>query len=286
MELNYKFTKTIFPSNTLREKIVHTVIYESQSMKEIIRRFIREEKVTKQAIYKALRSLIRDEILIKQKKQIVINRKWLSQMKNLIITSERIIGLDKEKMIFAPLSFKKQTTFRFKNIESLDIYCGHLILTLADHFKDKPFFFFNHHEWFVYDRPLSETYLYETVADKGYKIFLTLGKDTPLSRNFRKKFEKGSVQIAVDESYNFAITDYLCVVEDFVIIARYDKKTSEDIDKLMTETDVMDKNKIAQLSKITTSCRDARIIIIRNKLRAQKIRRALAKNFVIKKSEL
>ena len=159
-------------------------------------------------------------------------------------------------------------------------------MTLADHFKDKPFFFFNHHEWFIYDRPLSETYLYETVAERGYKVFLTLGKDTRLARDFRKRFEKGNVQIAIDDSYKFPITDYLCVVEDFIIIARYDKKTSADINRLMTEAGIMDENRIAQLSKILTSCRDARIIIIRNKQRAQKIRRSLAKNFVIKKSEL
>jgi len=286
MKLNYKFTKALFPSNTLKEKIVREVAHEPQNTNVLISNFLKTDGVTRQAIYKALRSLLSEEIIIKQKRLILINRVWLSQMRHFITKSERTMGIEKENAIFDPLSFKRKTSIRFKNTESLDIYCGHLILTLADHFKDKPFFFFNHHEWFIYDRPLSETYLYETVAERGYKIFLTLGKDTRLARDFRKGFEKENVQIAIDEFYNVPITDYLCVVEDFIIIARYDKKTAEAINKLMTEADVMDENKLAQLSKITTSCRDARIIITRNKLRAQKIRRALAKNFVIKKSEL
>ncbi|MEK7150519.1 MAG: hypothetical protein AAB736_02835 [Patescibacteria group bacterium] len=286
MELNYKFTKSLFPSNTLKEKVVYAVARKSRNTNELISHFFKAEGVTKQAVYKALRSLLREEIVIKQRKQVVINSAWLSQMKQLVATGERTIGADKEKTIFGPLSFKRKITLRFKNTESLDIYSGHLLLTLADHFKDKPFFFFNHHEWFIYDRPLSETYLYETVAEKGYKIFLTLGKNTSLARDFKRKFEKGNVQIAIDDSYKFPITDYLFVVEDFIIIARYDKKISEDINKLMTETDIMNENEIARLGKILVSCRDARIIIVRNKLRAQKIRRALAKNFVIKKSEL
>lgn len=286
MKVNYKFTKALFPSNTLKERIVREIAHKPQNASDLVSDFLKADGVTKQAVYKALRSLMREEIIIKQKRLIMINSVWLSQMRHFIVKSERAVGAGREETIFGSLPFKRKTTLRFKNTESLDIYCGHLILTLADHFKDKPFFFFNHHEWFIYDRPLSETYLYETVAERGYKVFLTIGKDTPLARDFRKRFEKGNVQIAIDESYRFPITDYLCVVEDFIIIARYGEKTSADIDKLMIKTDTMDEKRVAQLSKILISCRDARIIIVRNKLRARKIRRALAKNFVIKKGEL
>ena len=95
MKLNYKFTKSLFPSNTLKERIVHKVAHKPQNTNDLVSNFLKTEGVTKQAVYKALRSLLREEIVVKQKRFIVINSVWLSQMTHFIMKCEGNINSEK-----------------------------------------------------------------------------------------------------------------------------------------------------------------------------------------------
>ena len=71
MKLNFKFTKALFPSNTLKERILCEVSHKPQNTNDLVSNFLKTEGVTKQAVYKALRSLVREEIVIKQNRSII-----------------------------------------------------------------------------------------------------------------------------------------------------------------------------------------------------------------------
>ncbi len=286
MVVNFKFKNGLVSSGTLRDKIIVLLGEKPLSGSDIVVVFCNSNNVTPQAVYKALRVLVHEEIIVKEKQLFTLNALWLSHMRKFIDMSEYILGVHHEQSFFDPLSKSRQITLRFKNTELLDIYCGHLLLTLFDRFKGKPIFFYNHHEWFIYDRPLSENYLYEKVAESGHRVFLTLGADTSLARSFRKKFEKGNIQITIDESFSIPITDYICIIGEYIITARYDRSTVQAIDNLFKVATFTTEDDSKKLRKILDNCTDARIIINRNNKRAQKLRKKLAKNFIIKKEEL
>lgn len=115
-------------------------------------------------------------------------------------------------------------------------------------------------------------------------MFLTLGANTSLARLFRKKFEKGNIQIAIDESFSIPITDYICIIDNYIITARYSTEAAQSIDSLFRSA--VSENELHGLRNILDQCTDARIIMSRNKKRADSLRKSLAKNFVINKEEL
>ena len=49
--------------------------------------------VSKQGLYKALRELMRDEVIIKEKKLFTLNKVWLSRLKDFVEESEQNLGV-------------------------------------------------------------------------------------------------------------------------------------------------------------------------------------------------
>jgi hypothetical protein len=239
--------------------------------------------VSKQGLYKALRELMRDEVIIKEKKLFTLNKVWLSRLKDFVEESEQSLGV---ALPFLETSFTGRKVIVFKDIDSLDTYWGHLFLTLSERFNDKPFFFFNHHSWFIYDRPHSETYLYKKSLKKKNKILITLGKDTIFAREFKNGFAKSNIQININEKVGIQKTDNLCVVGDYLIITRYDKKMMAEIDALFSSTSLFEEQEKKKLKKILSSSGKPKMIITKNGRKATILKHSLAKNFVIKKTEL
>ena len=97
---------------------------------------------------------------------------------------------------------------------------------------------------------------------------------------------KENIQIAIDEKLNVPKTDYLCVVDDYLIITRYDEKITKGIDILFKKSSSFKEREVAELKRILSNCKKPKIIITKNKQKADIWKHRLARNFVIKKSEL
>jgi len=115
---------------------------------------------------------------------------------------------------------------------------------------------------------------------------ITLGANTLIAQKFKKDFTKHNIQIAIDEKFFIPKTDHICVVEDYFILTRYDKETVISMDSLFNKAISFGEVEIKELHKILVNCKKLKIIITKNIKKANTWRRRLAKNFVIKKSEL
>lgn len=239
--------------------------------------------VTKQGLYKALRELLRDEVIIKEKRLFTLNKVWLSRLKDFIKYSEQNLGIT---LPFLETSSSGRKVVTFKNTDSLDMYWGHLFLALSEQFDDKPFFFFNHNSWFLYDRPHSEMYLYKKSLKMKNKVLITIGNNTPIAKDFKTRFTKSNIQIAAEEKNNVPATDHLCIVGDYFITTRYNKKTMSEISALFRRSSSFGEQEKAELKKILSSSKRPKMVITKNKSKADTWKRRLAKNFIIKKIEL
>ncbi|QQR50396.1 hypothetical protein IPF86_00535 [Candidatus Nomurabacteria bacterium] len=239
--------------------------------------------VSKQGLYKALRELMRDEVIIKEKKLFTLNKVWLSRLKDFVEESEQNLGV---ALPFLEESFTGRKVIVFKDMDALNIYWGHLFLALSERFNDKPFFFFNHHSWFIHDSPHSEMYLYKKSLKKKNKVLITLGANTLFAKDFKTRFAKANIQISINEKIGVPMTDNLCVIGDYIITTRYDKNTMTEIDTLFKNSSSFGENEKNEFKKMLSFSKRPKMIITKNKRKATIWKHSLAKNFVIKKTEL
>jgi len=282
MSVNQKFTVIPFAS-PVQGRILEVLAKGPIDGIDLLVQVNKKSPVSKQGLYKALRELLQTETIIKNKRIFILSKVWLSRVKDFIEHAEQELGIS---LPFLENSFTGRKIIAFKNTETLDIYWGHLFLTLAEKLKNKPFFFFNHHSWFIYDRPHSEEYLYKVASKRKHRVMVTLGNNTALDKEFKKRFSKENIQITIDEKLNVRKTDYLCVVDDYFITTRYDKKAMGEIDALFQKISSFGDRETKELKKILSKCKKPKIIIIKNKQKADMWKHRLARNFVIKKSEL
>ncbi len=276
MIVNQKFTIIPFISS-VREAILRTLASEPMDGGNLLESICKETPVSKQGLYKALRELSREEIIIKEQTLFSLNKAWLSRLKDFIEKGEENYGW---------LLPAKRKVITFKDANSLDIYWGHLFLTLAEQYKNKQFFFFNHHSLFIHERPHSELYLFETTHRKKYKVTITLGVDTLVARQFKQRFGNNNIQITIDNKFSIAKTENVCVIGDYVITTKYGQKTTEKIDKLFRNSLSFSEYEKNELHQILSACKNPKIIIVRNERKSNIWKRRFAKNFMIKKSEL
>ncbi|MFZ4648809.1 MAG: hypothetical protein ACOYMB_04265 [Patescibacteria group bacterium] len=282
MIVNNKFTIVPF-SSSLQEEIFTILSNGPINGNDLLNTIASKYPTTKQGVYKALRKLLDDEIIIKNEKFFSLNTVWLSRFSDFIEKSEINLGAI---LPFSDNSPYQRKVINFKNTEALDIYWGHLFLTITRIFKSEPIFFYNHHSWFIHERPHSEKYLYNISLKKSQKILITIGVKTTIAQKFKEDFTKNNIQIAIDETFPILKSDHLCIVGDYFIITRYSSETSSKINSLFKKATAFGETETKELHKILLNCKKPKIIITKNYSKANVWKHKLAKNFVIKKSEL
>lgn len=282
MIVNKKFTIAPFTS-PLQEELLCILAQGAIDGADLLAKVSLKITTTKQGLYKALRNLLQNEIAIKEGRYYSLNKVWLARFRDFIKEAENNLGIS---LPFQNSSLNARKVITFKDAEALDIYWGHLYLSLRNKFKGSIFFFYNRHNWSIYERPHSEGYLYRSSIKEGNKVMITLGVNTLIAQKFKKDFAKNNIQITIDEKFTIPKIEHICIIEDYFILTRYDKKTVALIDSLFNKATLFGEIEIRELHRILSSCKKPKIIITKNIKKANTWRRRLAKNFVIKKSEL
>lgn len=282
MIVNKKFTIAPFTS-PLQEELLGALAQGAIDGADLLTKVSLKTTATKQGLYKALHILLQNEIAIKEGKYYSLSGVWLARFRVFIEEGENNLGLS---LPFQDSHISGRKVIIFKDAEALDIYWGHLYLSLKNKFKGGNFFFYNRHSWSIYERPHSEVYLYQSSLKGDSKVMITLGVNTPIAQKFKKDFAKSNIQIAIDEEFLISKTDHVCIIEDYFILTRYDQKTVNLIDSLFNKAILFGEKEVRELHLILLNCKKPKIIITKNIKKADKLRKRLAKNFVIKKSEL
>ncbi len=230
-----------------------------------------DKGVTIQGVYKALKKLTANGILIKKNKNFVVSREWAE---NLI----QILG-GKEKYI--DLKQGESASFTFNSLTHLDAYWKHVLIAL-DEFGDFPAFFYNPHEiWtFLEDRQESqEKFLKSFNQEKRYG-YLRLGDTSPIEKEYKKNF--GGEFLQIDLSNKKIFNDYVTVVQDYIVTTKISRKSMEKIDELFSQDISFESIKI-RLRGIISEKQKVKLVIENNKDKAKKIRKRISENFYIPK---
>lgn len=278
---------SIFPPAGLGEQIVQELRRGHLETCELIIRLQRiNPKLTVQGIYKALRALRSGGIVFMERKQAMLNIRWLQDLESFTsLAQHRYRDPRSGSGHFLQLQDGDRITYTFKNAIQVDAFWNHMLYIL---FEALPgidrWYAYASHCWWLLGRRAEEIILRDFITAHGIRYLFTVGSRTPLDRAVAKDFDNNMSQYHMRDAPLFAARAnhqgiVLNVIGDFVIEAHYDKRTAERLEKFYLEHDVADAATTAKLEALVAEPSKIKFTIMRNAKKAQKLARLFARNF-------
>lgn len=193
-------------------------------------------RATKQGVYKELRALIRDSVVIKHGRAFSLSIPWIlsfSQLADRIF--DTYVGQSNLRM-FIPEG-KNSAHWSFRNLALLNDFWVELIFTLLKENPREPLYNWLPHPWFVLLQSVRTKTWSIAMRDTGWSIKTILGHDSPLDLAYR---QRQNDQLPT-ETISFATSpfhgnehQYLEVIGDWLITVSLDAGITELIEKFFS----------------------------------------------------
>jgi len=264
----------IFTDNeSLEDNVVRLLTEGGKTASELFTIIKSEGKdISIQALYKALRILIKTSVIVKSGKQVLISREW----------AKRFIDPLKEHSSLPPLAEGESVSYQYNSLSNLDAYWKHLIKSLQDKYSEYPIYIYNPYGIWLHisERLQSETTYLKEFAQKKQYGFLVIGNNSIFDQKLKKSFQNDFLQVDTWDKTSFKENNYFTVVGDYIITTKLGDKLTKHIstfyDTLSSQANADDMlNKILQISD------KARIKLEHNSKKAEVLRKKLFKNFYL-----
>lgn len=251
----------------------------------LVDRLVLESKVTIQAVYAAIRKLRQEEVLLVQGKKLALNIVWLQRMGIFFAQAQQVyVGEGgSEAFSFGTLEEGDRVTYKFKNPVLLDQVWGQVFFELVKRVSvDMPIMIYNPHYWFPIVRQESEATIFNWLQAEGYKAYFATASTSMLDSKTIKEFLKDmnhSYSLGVQKGYenNF----YMNIVGDYLIEVTLDETVSAGINDFFAERESCITQDVNMLRAIVESGGKNKIVIVRNKTKARRIRASIAKHSLV-----
>jgi hypothetical protein len=243
---------------------------------------------TKQGVYKALRLLIEEKIVVKYRKNLMLNQIWLNKINKFVEqTDKNYLAGEKEKKTDT-LDWMKEgskMSYNFDSYNLLDKFHSHifsLIIKKTD--PQSPLYVYNPHEWFVLKTNLKENedYLIEWLDERDRQLYFTVGHETFLDKRFREKYSSEKFEIAIDEKTGYPENCYINIIGNYVIEMKNDTRFAEKIHAIYKNT-INENEASEKIKALIKTKHKIKMILSCNIQKAKKLKAKLGKNFLIPK---
>lgn len=238
--------------------------------------------VSKETFYRALRTLLTEEVLTKYDGVYQLNRHWLQKIYRFSKKHiEENIDLDDI------LSFKEgdKITYKFNNPNAMGIYWAHTYDSIFEHHDPKvPILVYHPHEWLIYTRTRSESFFLNRFADDKKLVLFAIGGNTSLDKDFKNTWAHAFRQIGVGIAYDKKRVEYVNVLGDFIFKVSMSEAFNTDIDVFFKTHDKVTPANIGELEKICSRKDTAKMTFIRSKKEAALWRTKFKKDFFVPKT--
>lgn len=237
--------------------------------------------ITKQAIYKSLRILRKEEVVVQTERDIMLSDVWLAKLSDFFESVKLGYGTKNPSLDFLQLKQGERISYMFRSFEATDIFWGHAFSILSNFVSLESVFIYNPHEWFLLARPESEVFLFNNLTKNNRKLCVVSGGATELDKSVTKYFKGPSERYIISPDFFKKPNYYVNLFGDFVIEVWLDKEVSTAIDKFYLETKVFDEVAKSRLLEIIRTRGRSRLVIAKNARKSAKIKRMFVKKFGI-----
>lgn len=238
---------------------------------------VQESKaVTKQAFYKSLRALIADEIILKNKRMVLLNNAWVNKLHGFIET------IDQNYRTSASLPLLKEgesLVYHFRSIASLDALWMHYFYLIAKQEKEADIVMYNPHEFWSLVRFEEEQEMYKWLQDNKRISYTIIGNNSELDKNTTAYIKKFGIEMMYEEKPSFKETYYYAVIGNYVLTTVLDQATTRSIHALYAKYSSWSKEASDEIQLIISKLKKSKVIIEKNKKKAEKLHRMLVKKY-------
>lgn len=262
----------IFSKNKKINDVVVELLFNGKKTAKLIQHELAKlgYDYTLQALYIILKDLIHGEILLKNGFFYSINEEWKNKIIEKINHQDVDIG-DGEKTIFL-LNSLRQHDIQWKNI----------VLPLHSKYTKDPIFFYNYHYIWIHlggSRETSELDYYQSFLKQKRYAFSLVGSHSSLEVETKKMIENDYVRIFIDDA-PIKSTGYVAIINDYIITSYLSKKVIQDIENCYKKSKTIIELR-NYIQKIDIETKKIKLVIERNKDKAKKLRKRMAKDFYI-----
>lgn len=241
---------------------------------------------TEQGMYKSLRSLRNNDIIIIKNSLVMLNSYWLQQLDSFVSIAQHsnvssTIGVG----TILQMQSGDSIIYSFKNPVQVDTFWNHALYTL---FEVLPtitrWYAYSSHHWFLLCRQKEELALMSFMKKRGIRYLFTSGHTLPLDLVVRTYFDGVMSQYAMLETPLFQkrgnhLGIVLNILGDYIIEAQYDKHTTERIEEFYQTYVTVEKESIQKLEETVTRSAKIKFTVTKNSFKAQKLSRSFEKYF-------
>ncbi len=267
------FLYMIFSSKeSLEDRLVRYLSYNNHNIDSFVQKLKSDNlNPTIQGIYKSLRFLISEEIVIKHKEIFLLSEDWKEKIVNEFSTKQNI-----------DLSEGESMQFNLSSLIHLDQQWKNIIIPIHSNIKRFPVFFYNPHDIWSFlgvSRKESEDNYFKNFLRNKIFVFSLSGGSTQFDKHIQEIRKNNYTQIILGDK-TFKETDYYTVIGDYVTIVRVSKKTASAIENCYIQSkDIYDFQK--NIKNIGFEKKHVKLVIERNKEKAKKLRKRMAKDFYV-----
>lgn len=273
------------PPNGLQHDIVELLRTGPLPGRELLAKLNkRVGKTTKQGMYAALRKLITAEIVVKHKRQISLNVAWLTKLESFLSHAEQTYTKTPRPGTVLDMRDGDRIRYEFGNTNLTEAFWNHTNHVLAANHPKTPWFGYNPHCWFFLADPERERGFRDFIAKNGGQYFIMADGTWPLDRAIRSEFDGKNSQYFIRHSPLFKKQDYyLNVIGDYLIEAWLDPAHARVIERIYASATEITADVQKRLRDVINSKGRTRLIVSRDKKKAERLRRTLAKPFYVRK---
>lgn len=238
-------------------------------------------RTTKQGIYKVLRSLKNEEIVVFKKKEVSLSSLWIKKLEHFIETAKASYNHPKDPgSSFLFLKEGEKISYFFKTFEDTDRFWIHAFDLLGDNTdKSIPVLIYNPHEWFLLARKDSELRLFDHLTKNNRNLQSLVAEKDPLDIYVKRFFNGKTLQYYSLGKYPYPSKYNVNVFGDFLIEVDLDQAMTNKIDSVYKKYQEFSPSILFELLGIIRTKGRNKLTISRNKKKAEAIRKLFKKYF-------
>lgn len=274
----------LFTENqTIKELIIQELSYSPHlTLEEIIERITPKlkQKITIQGWYKALKTLMAQGVVIKEKKKYVLNTSWITdilrwshQLKNSYLEKEQIIALPKRE--------KEKIVFKFPDLLSMNSFWAHLLVFIGSQkLKDQTIYAYNPHFWFYLAQGTIEKQYNRGLENFNVKVYIIIGSNSFLDKWNAQFFNKTNTNYYLSQKPLYQDnTKYINYFNEYLIEVKLKKEMAKKIEQLFRKTASLADISQLELISLFQEKSPCTVTIFKNKIKGQTFERKIKRYF-------
>lgn len=240
---------------------------------------------TKQGVYRILKKLAKDEIIILHNKSSSLNLNWIYETQEFIATAQfHYAKQSNNSLNFLTLNNKSKISYTFSNLAELDTFWNQVLYILNESVSpSEPLWVYNPHQWFFYSRNKNEQNLIKALKLKHRKCLVTLVYKDKLNTEIKRQNSGEDIQYAIEPNLLFDKPNYYFnIIGEFLIETFIDQKINDKLDQFFANTSVLNSQNQQELNDIIQTQGKHKMVITKSSKKNDLLIKRLKDKFIIK----